>query len=608
MRVVIAGVLGVIPALITPALLYYFDVTPKTAFLLAGCAVLLLFVRRNAANIGSFIAAPLGRWFAVVIAVECASLAASAIAAPDPALATFGSVWRELGVLSYGAALVFALICAAWIAADRGNAVVALRAVAWSGIAGSLYGIAQYLGYDPFLSASGYQAGEGPFTIVRPPGAMGHAGYYAAWLVMVVFSDLALARSESSARARRIALGAAALASFAIVLSGSRAAMLGVVAGLLYLAIRSRRRLDWRMAGACAGCIAVLIAFSVSPLGTRFRARIHWSVDDLRGGARLLLWRDSLEMVRSHPVLGIGPENFVSEFPRSQSVDLARAYPDFYHESPHNAFLDALVSQGMIGLAVLIALCALGVHASRVSTANGATALGAGLIASIVCHQFTVFVPATLLYFLFLAAILTATARPEAPPARPSRVWVWAPACVVLSSVFAYAGMRIVAADHARAVAARLIGARDPWSAAGAYAASLRWKLPGPGWDLAYSRRMSSLASILNPGPARDAAMREALEAARRATTTAEDRQNAYYNLAMLLAARNDARGVEQALRTAIAEAPAWFKPRWALAQLLAITGRRPEAREQAFAAMARDGGKNPEVAATLRRICDSSQ
>jgi hypothetical protein len=71
----------------------------------------------------------------------------------------------------------------------------------------------------------------------------------------------------------------------------------------------------------------------------------------------------------------------------------------------------------------------------------------------------------------------------------------------------------------------------------------------------------------------------------------------------MLRAQANDARGVEQALRGAIAATPNWFKPHWTLAQLLAIAGRRREAIEEAQIAQKCDGGHDPEVEATLRKL-----
>ena len=70
-----------------------------------------------------------------------------------------------------------------------------------------------------------------------------------------------------------------------------------------------------------------------------------------------------------------------------------------------------------------------------------------------------------------------------------------------------------------------------------------------------------------------------------------------------LLAAQNDAAGSEQALRGAIAARPNWFKPHWTLAQLLMLENRFDEARTEAARAADLDGGKHPEVAATLTRL-----
>jgi Tfp pilus assembly protein PilF len=98
-------------------------------------------------------------------------------------------------------------------------------------------------------------------------------------------------------------------------------------------------------------------------------------------------------------------------------------------------------------------------------------------------------------------------------------------------------------------------------------------------------------------------AAQQALDAAIRATRTAEDRQNAWYNLATLLARQNDAAGVERSLHNAIAWSPHWFKPHWALAQLLEKTHRHGEALTEARLALDLDGGRDPEVAETWKKL-----
>ena len=103
--------------------------------------------------------------------------------------------------------------------------------------------------------------------------------------------------------------------------------------------------------------LAGAAAFYFSPPGWKLRSRTRWFVEDPWGGARPLLWRDCLRMALARPVTGFGPEVFTAAFPKFESRQLARTYPDFTHESPHNIFLDALVSQGVPGAACLVAFC-----------------------------------------------------------------------------------------------------------------------------------------------------------------------------------------------------------------------------------------------------------
>ena len=99
----------------------------------------------------------------------------------------------------------------------------------------------------------------------------------------------------------------------------------------------------------------------------------------------------------------------------------------------------------------------------------------------------------------------------------------------------------------------------------------------------------------------------ESVAAGLRATRTAEDPFNAWYSLAGLYAVENDAAGAEKSLRAAIAANPNWFKPHWALAQLLQLENRTGDAVREASLAAELNAGKNPEVAHTLREIRDRS-
>ena len=159
-------------------------------------------------------------------------------------------------------------------------------------------------------------------------------------------------------------------------------------------------------------------------------------------------------------------------------------------------------------------------------------------------------------------------------------------------------------ADRALAVAEQRIASNDANGAAEAYRTALRLAdFPAPAtiwpiralcrsWPLAHRFSRLSLA-----------ASQQALESGIRAVTSAEDRQNAWYNLATLLATQNDATGVERSLRNAIAWAPNWFKPHWTLAQFLELTNRHEEALAEARTAVECDGNKDPEVTGTWKKL-----
>src|SRR5205807_4796513 len=106
-----------------------------------------------------------------------------------------------------------------------------LRGIAIASAAAAVYGIAQYAGWDPILPAAAYHIGEGLWTIVRPPGTLGYATYFANWLVMATFLAAALAGMEKQPLWRRFAWAAAALCATAAILTGTRAGILALLCG-----------------------------------------------------------------------------------------------------------------------------------------------------------------------------------------------------------------------------------------------------------------------------------------------------------------------------------------------------------------------------------------
>lgn len=587
-----AVIVGLAALLITPGLLFYFDVTPKIAILLAGAAICLGF---GGAGDSPALHSRTSRLLTGLLLFDLLSAILSAVLSSNSALSFFGTNWRRYGVVVHAAVLIVAWTVAAQTAGRRDRVRTILRAVSVAGAISALYGIAQYFGWDPILNAAGYHIGEGAWTIVRPPGTLGYVSYFATWLLAVGFLSLMLLELETSPAWRGIAIAAAALSVIAMSLTGTRAAMLGLVAGAAVWLFHRHFRVSRRIAAVAAVLALCAVAFYFSPAGWQLRSRARWFSEDRWGGARPALWRDSFRMAATHPAAGFGPEVFTARFPAYESRDLARAYPDFAHESPHNMFLDAFVAQGLPGLAAMLVLCAAALVAAwRASTPW----LAAALVAQIVSQQFTVFTAATALVFYVTVALAMASPT-EAPPLR----WPWRLALTPVALALLYFAARYTLADRALARTQQAIARRDLVAAVVNYAAYDRARLPGATADLWYSRALLSLAQESSEHAVRLQALMQSGAAGLRATQTAEDPFDAWYSLAALYAAQNNAGGAEKSLREASAAHPNWFKPHWTLAQLLQLEGRLPEAETEAALAVDLDAGKHPEVAQALARI-----
>ena len=629
----LAVTFALIPLAIAPGLFFYFDVTPKTFLALLAAAAGLIWWAAEGAPSGFYRSSREARWFVWAVCGTAVSLLISTLASVNPALSLGGSTWRFWGLVPQLAVLALVYLTAECCAGKPERVRVILRGCSAAGLLTAVYGIAQYFGWDPLQPSQTYHAGEGIFTIVRPPSTLGHADYLANWLLFVVFASAALAFTEKDRTWLWLSRCAEAAAVAAIILSGTRAALLGLLAGAVVLLWWRGLRFTWRAVAMTGIAVVAAAGFYFSPAGARMRARVHWALEERTGGARFLLWRDSLHMAAARWPLGYGPETFTGSFVRYQSTDLANAYPDFYHESPHNIVLDALVTQGAAGLAAFLALCAVGGGAAlavRREPPSGARrdiggALAASLAAMAMSGQFVCFMlPTALPFFVTIALLVSLVCCPAldlttAPSRSRLRITASEPRALASGSrnawrrralamapcaaVLALFALRLFVAETALALVRRDLDAGLPGDAADAYARYEAWRWRGASADLWYSRRLVMLAQSKAEPAIRVQAIQQAGIAAQRATETVEDPFNAYYNLAAFSARQNDFPRTEQSLRTAIKQAPNWFKPHWMLAQVLEAAGRLQEAEAEAARAVTLDGSKHPEVSSTLGHI-----
>jgi O-antigen ligase len=536
------------------------DVIPKTILILTGAACLLFLLPRWMPALLALWGQHEGRLFLCLVTAQLISLALSTAFSSYPALSLGGTVWRRFGWFEQTAALIVATGIVS-LAAARPNWIRhLLRAVIVCGGVAAFYGVMQYFGVDPFLWRDLY-AVEFLGSVVRPPATMGHAIYFAAYLVPVALLATSSAGTEPQRNWKWIYGGIAILSCLAILLSGSRGAVLAVAGGGLLLAVRAKRGFSARVAIAAVLLAAIVAGLAVSPAGESFRLRLlQWRRDP--GGTRVGVWRETPGLIVKHPWLGSGPETFAMEFRAIQSAALSRAYPDFYQETPHNAFLDAASAQGIPGALILVGVFAMGLLRSR----GRQSGFEAALLGILIASMFASFTLVSSMYLWTLAGLGLVLSRD--PFAGTRRVASFAG--FAAGGLFLAAAVVFAVEDRAYADLQDAVDARNVAQAGKDYALATGIAVGMPGYELWSSREFATLH-----------AWDKAATAASLAEERSEERFSAAYQSSVLAVAAGDLTRAESKAREAIRQAPNWYKPHLLLGQILQAMGRGSDAADQ---------------------------
>ena len=275
----------------------------------------------------------------------------------------------------------------------------------------ALLAIGQVLGNVHTVEVEGVRRALG--TYLSP----NHLGLY---LGRALPFALALALWVPAARPYSLALGSVLALALALTFSGG--AWLGAGASVLALAaIRGRRTL---MLTAVSGA-------SVAALGLALLARlgVERVVDNLSmGGAtatfRRQIWTSALNMLRDHPLLGIGLDNFLYRYQLRYILPEAWREPNISH--PHNWVLQFWLDLGLLGLVAALGLLArffwIAIRRLRTGVDDEQRALLAGALASMVgllvhgAVDNSYFLPDLAVLFWWHLAIV-AVAQPSPPVA-----------------------------------------------------------------------------------------------------------------------------------------------------------------------------------------------
>lgn len=205
------------------------------------------------------------------------------------------------------------------------------------GVAVALIGLVQYaLGVNLITAEAGLPRLRSVY------GSPNNVGLYLGRVLPLLIAIPLFARC----RWRRIAYGLAALpVALALLLSFSKGALLlGIPASLLTIGLVAGGRWLWVTLGGIAAAALAAVPLLRHP---RFASLL-----DTQSGTtffRLKLWQATWSMIRDHPLLGVGPDNFLYQYRGRYILPSAWQEPDLSH--PHNFLLDHWSRLGILGLA-----------------------------------------------------------------------------------------------------------------------------------------------------------------------------------------------------------------------------------------------------------------
>jgi O-antigen ligase len=206
----------------------------------------------------------------------------------------------------------------------------------------------------------------------------------------------------------------AAVVGLALLLTFSTGGWLGGLAAVLVvIGIMTRRGLALRFGGAALSALLVVSVLAIAGV-------LPERLNPLRqtGGFRLDLWLSSLQMIRDHPLLGVGLDNFAYLYQQVYLRVGAAAEPNLSH--PHNWLLHVWLELGLSGLIAFCWLLLTFAKEARSARRGWLVAGAVGSLADMLIHGFLdnsfFLVDLAFLFWLSLALVVAerTTARIDA--------------------------------------------------------------------------------------------------------------------------------------------------------------------------------------------------
>ena len=275
----------------------------------------------------------------------------------DPNFSFWGSPYRGGGLVNF--MFYFAIIAMSF---------VMFREKDWDkvwifsiiiGVLVSLLGIIQYYGLfnKIFLSVPS-----------SPPSTMGNPDILAFYLLLLSFLTLAFAIKENIIWRKIFYWASLAIFLFTILITGCRAAYLGLAVGALYFLFTYSKKIDFiKIAGVSLLVLMAGIVIYVNT-ATQFPKFLQdnrifsyvasrLSIKTFLNDPRFDAWQIGLKAIESKPLLGYGMENFAVGFDKYYNPAIPNLAGDAgWYDRAHDIILQTGSDAGVLGIIAYLAL------------------------------------------------------------------------------------------------------------------------------------------------------------------------------------------------------------------------------------------------------------
>jgi len=230
----------------------------------------------------------------------------------------------------------------------RGVVIACAAAAALSSAWGLEQAARKYHAYQAVRS--GFRDFYSYYVAARITGFMGHWMTFSGQMMMALVLVGALLLFSRDRKWSWPLAAAGVLIAVGLFIAETRSMWGGAVAGVVYLLWFSRR---WMIA---AIPVLAAILYLANPFSARERiisiVRPHGDTDSNQH--RAVLRRIGVEMIRAHPLLGVGPEQVGKQYQQYIPPDVPRPLPTGYYGHLHNIYFHYAAERGLPALAALL--------------------------------------------------------------------------------------------------------------------------------------------------------------------------------------------------------------------------------------------------------------